>query len=259
MTRSSLGRPLDPSVPSNRFAALGFALTFVAARVAGRTWLQSAQAGLGAFLAWSAGRELHPDDPNAANVALLIEAPLAILAPPSVPAAFGHTSALRVVAGTVGEKVTPVDEAALATLGGVSAAGDAIVTAFMMPAASMLTVGVGDRLSPPPPFSAITALGFAGALRARVVPPTGVWRWVVLGTLVGTLGLLSVPTVRVREDHSDEPVSTERVRRARLLGLAALGATAIFEGDAGLRRSSPLLSAWLGTALTSLVSALRKR
>jgi hypothetical protein len=259
MSRSSLARPLDPSYPSNRLAALGLAVTTLAAKATGKPWRGALASGLGAFLAWSAARELHPDDENAANVALVLGAGAALLSPPSIPTAFGQMSALRVVAGTVGEPVTPVDEAALAVLGGVSAAGGSVVTAFMMPTASMLTVGVGDRLSPPPPYSAITAVGLVGPLGAEPLKPTGNLRWVVLGLLAATVGLLNVPTPKTRQDNGNERVNPERVLRARLLAMATLGATALVEGDAGVRRSSPLLAAWLGTALTALVwSRVRK-
>ncbi len=67
---SALPRPLDFSVPSNRAAVCGAALFGALALGLGRSWRQALGVGGSSLLAWATGRELDPDSPASAAVAL---------------------------------------------------------------------------------------------------------------------------------------------------------------------------------------------
>ena len=67
---SALPRPLDFSVPSNRTAVYGAALFGVLALLLGRGWRQALGVSGSSLLAWATGRELDPDSPASAAVAL---------------------------------------------------------------------------------------------------------------------------------------------------------------------------------------------
>ena len=67
---SALPRPLDFSFPSNRVAVYGAALFGALALLLGRSWRQALGVGGSSLLAWATGRELDPDSPASAAVAL---------------------------------------------------------------------------------------------------------------------------------------------------------------------------------------------
>ena len=67
---SALPRPLDFSFPSNRTAVYGAALFGAMALLLGRSWRQALGIGGSSLLAWATGRELDPDSPASAAVAL---------------------------------------------------------------------------------------------------------------------------------------------------------------------------------------------
>ena len=117
---SALARPLDPSVPSNALAlgasgaaALGGLVR--GARVGGpRGALRTSLAwGGGALAAWATGRELDPDHPTTAALAIPVAAVGLALGAPSPPVTLATLLVARATAGTVGIGVRPTDVAAL--------------------------------------------------------------------------------------------------------------------------------------------------
>lgn len=87
---TGLGRPLDPGLPSNRPAIIGLAIAAVSAAVG--DLLQSGLVDLmvslttavAVFLSWAIARELDPDHPKSAALAMLVALGSG-LAPASTP------------------------------------------------------------------------------------------------------------------------------------------------------------------------------
>ncbi|MFD1730278.1 hypothetical protein ACFSC4_02835 [Deinococcus malanensis] len=117
------GPPLDLRYPSNRYAAGGALAAAVTARLLGGSWADALGVGGAAFLAWATARELDPDHPETATVALPVAAAAAWMGGPGNPVpGLAALSAVRVMAGTVGRDPTTVDLAALAGQAGLAAA-----------------------------------------------------------------------------------------------------------------------------------------
>ena len=78
MPSLALARSLDLSSPSNQLAVGGSLAGLLLARLSGQSWASSLRAGLGAFTAWAAARELDPDHGQSAAAALAAEALLGL-------------------------------------------------------------------------------------------------------------------------------------------------------------------------------------
>ena len=112
--QSGLPRTLDLSYPSNRYAVGGALVSMLAARALGGTWREAGSVGIGAFAAWATARELDPDHPETATVALPLAAAAGWLGGPGNPVAgLSALSGLRVLGGTVGPNDAALDSLAL--------------------------------------------------------------------------------------------------------------------------------------------------
>ncbi|WP_019584889.1 hypothetical protein [Deinococcus apachensis] len=224
-TASALGRPLVPSVPSNRFAAGGFVVGTLAARLLGRSWWEALEVGEAAFLAWATARELDPDHPETANAALPVAALVALTdRPPDPLAGFAVLSGLRVLAATVGQRPTLPDLVALAGQAGLAARRGEQVSALVPGAALALSASRAD------PFRATTGaariVGAAGLLpRRREGRGRSLAADVLVLAALGLAGALTAPeAVRSRCDRAPLPVPGDRVRLARWVAVGSLGA-----------------------------------
>lgn len=247
---SALGRPMDFSLPSNRYAVAGAVVGTLAAWLSGHRPLSALGVGAAGFVAWATARELDPDDPDAAGAALPLAALAALVGGTPNPLAGGAVlSGLRVLAATVGHAPTAVDVAALAGQAGLAALTGERVAALVPGAALGVSSQRADAFRSTP--------GEAGAVAASGLLPgvrRGQGRSVVADLLVlaalGVPGVLSGPdAVRSKCDRSPALVPAERVRLARLLAVATLGAGLV----AGETRSlGPLASAVLAVGLRKL-------
>ncbi|MGI8748078.1 MAG: hypothetical protein ACR2J4_07005 [Deinococcus sp.] len=246
---SALPRPLDPSVPSNRFALLGTGAALLLALLAGRGWRASLGVGGAAFLGWASARELDPDAPLSASLALGLSGLGALLggSPKLLP---GYTvlSGLRVLAGTVGPAASDADALALSAGAALSRLGGQ-ETAALLPAGALWLSGRQSDGLQPPAWAAPLAAG-AGLLapgrRSTSQDHTVLSDLLSLAAL-GTAGVLLRPEEpSSRQDQTSRRVSGSRVHSARLLSLAALGLGLLRGQSASLL---PLAAACLGTAL----------
>ena len=249
---SALPRPIVPGVPSNRFAVLGAVGATLAARLTGRGWPQALGVGGAAFTAWALSRELNPDDPGSANLALLLSAGAALTRPPTLGdllAAFGTVSALRVQVATVGPPPSDQDALALSVQAGLAGLLGNAGSALGTPLALLASARTQDRWAAPAwsPWAALGAVGLAWLLRGADPPRASVG-----GSALAALAL----ALSAQALHPDPPTSTtdetgERLSAARLTDARALALTTLVLGllDGGPASTTPLAAAWAATSL----------
>lgn len=217
MPPSALARPLDFSYGSNRVAALGSLGALLLARRRSGSWQEALNVAGACFLAWATARELDPDHPWTANLAL----PLAFVlvargAENPLPAA-GTMSGLRVLAGTTGQVPTLADTAGMLAQTGLSARFGGRLGA-LLPA---LAPWLGSRQE-------VTALPLLGLL----VPPTpaastGGSVWPALAALALGSWLIRPEAVSSPCDRAARQVRDSDVQQARIASLAVLGSALI--------------------------------
>ena len=261
---TSIGRPIDRAYPTNR-AIAGLTLAVAVVGFAFRRWTGSAPleafgwsliVAAGFFLAWAVARELDPDHDRSAFAAAALSLPAAIvLGPPDVAAVVLVLLLLRVVNRTVGPPARPLD-----TLGILAFVGVAVWRGHLALAGVAVVALLLDALLRPPHRLHLAAVGAALGLlgvglgrdawepvRLASIP---LLVWVAVAAALPFLSLIrgsgnpeSLP------DTGGEPLSGLRVRAAQWLGLGAVVATVLVEGQAGLAALSPAWAALAGTGL----------
>ena len=290
---SALPRPLDFSVPSNCTAICGAALFGALALLLGRSWRQAMGVSGSSLLAWATGRELDPDSPASAAVALGLAGITGLAqtgtrqtgqdqaaqvqtgqdqsrqsrgTAPAILPGLAALSAVRILSGTVGYAVTRPDTLALSVQAGAAALAGYPVAAALPAAALALSAAEQDTLRPHAEWGAALALGAgllpqvfghkkAGAGSAgRQLPNKPP------NTLLGTLLSLGAISLGRTLTAAEQPLSqcdqvplTVSASRLRVSRVMGLGALA-----AGLLRGEsaslvPLAAACLGTGLRRAV------
>lgn len=267
MERASLttiGRPVDLRVPSNRAIAVLAVLAAVGGAVhaavlghgPGSSLLRGAVFGGAAFLGWAMGREVDPDHPLsaflAAGLALL---GAVVVGQPDFLLLFWALVSLRVINRSPGLPAGIVDSAGLVALG----VGVALRWGWPVLGLTALALALDGLLEPAHrrhlPLAALT-LGTAGVL-AVARPGEVAWAipegWVLSAVLACTVALVVV-TLRTGQLHSvgDQGVEFLRLARVRAAQLVAglTGLVFAFAGDAaGFSAAAPLWAAIVGLAL----------
>ena len=256
---SALPRPLDLTYPSNRAALLGTVAFGAATLLLGRGWRHALGVGGAAFLGWATGRELDPDFPVSALVALGLagtaslgqtERGRAHTAPAPLPG-FAALSAVRILSATVGHPVSPQDAAALSIQAGVVALAGSRTPALLPAAALALSGAQQDSLRPEASWGAPAALG-AGLLPALRRGPAPQRPRQMYGDLLSLAALslsrqITAPeTPDSRCDQVPTLVSASRLQASRALSLGALALGLVRRESSALL---PLAAACLGTGL----------
>lgn len=247
--RSGLGRRLDPSPKSNVIVVVGTPLAGIAAgswRLLTGTPLGDAVWGgiLGggaAFLAWAVGRELDPDRPLTATLALLV-APWVLLAgDPALLGAAIVLLGLRITAGTTGYPLYWADAVALVLFAFGSGTGGA---GPIPGALAGLAVLVFDRRAGRVAGPLVAAASFGGWALWGEGPS---WvdlaggEWVLTLAAAPALAGVVWPRATVPTDRGDTAVRSGRVGAARVLALASVAAAVGWLGAPGLVALSPAL------------------
>jgi hypothetical protein len=228
-----LGRPFDLRSTSNWIGLLGpvvVALGSIGADVARGDAPELLEAGwtaIAAFLAWATARELDPDRPHTATLAMGLAGVAAIVGPWEVPLVISAAAllGLRVLAGTVGGELKPVDLvviSGLAVYAGTGIEGWVVVL--------LLVLGLLDS-RPAGYLYALPVILIGGGLAAYLagveLPGSSMSDEVYVWGLVTIAAIpLAVRTTRIRArtDIFDHPIRWPNVRAARVMaGFVVVG------------------------------------
>lgn len=253
-----LGRPFDLSKTSNRISLFGPLLvglgSFGADMATGNSleYLEAVWASITAFLAWATARELDPDRPHTATLAMGLAGLAAIAGLWEIPLVISAAAllGLRVLVGTVGGDLRSGDLVVfvvLAVIGGTRIEGWVVVV--------LLILGLLDS-RPPDYLYAVSAMVVGaglGAYFADVGLPGGsmadeVYLWALVTVAAIPLAVRQTK-IHSRTDIFDHPIRWPNVRAARVMaGFVVIG---------GLLASTanevvllvPVLAALVATAL----------
>lgn len=250
-----LSRPFDLGKTSNRISLLGPAvvglgsLGWDVATGHSPQFLEAVWASVTAFLAWATTRELDPDRPHTATLAMGLAALAAVTGLWEVPLVVSAAAllGLRVLAGTVGGDLKPVDLAVfvgLAVFAGTRIEGWVVVL--------LLVLGLLDS-RPSGYLYALPAMligaGLAGYVAEVGLPggsmPDEVYLWALV-TLAAIPLAVRRTRIQSRTDIFDHPIRWPNVRAARVMaGFVVIG---------GLLASTPNEVVLLVPVLAALVA-----
>lgn len=257
---SSIGRPVDRRYPTNRAIAslslvaaiLGFAIRRFAGVPSPEAFVGGVTLAIAFFLAWAIARELDPDHDLSAFVAAALSViPHTTLGRPDLAALLLVLLSLRIVNRTVGPAAKPLDTVIVLALVGVAvwrghlalagaAAAAFALDAILIPSHRIHVAAAGASL-------AMLGVGFGRFQPAEASTLTAA-TWLALAATLPFLILIRASgEPRALTDSGGLPLSGARVRAGQWLGLAALVASLLLEGQAGLVALSPLWAALVGT------------
>ena len=259
---ASLPRAVDPRYPSNRLVLIGAGLAGLAVGVA---TLFGADLKAGAlsvavavFLAWAMARELDPDHPASAAIAMPVSFVLVLaVGPPALLVTFGVLLGLRIAAGTVGTPLRPLDSIAVV---GLSAALGTSLIGAVGAAAIIAGVLVGEgRSRGGIPTAVMSAIAYAvmtllsGLDRVWSAPTPA--EWFTVGVAVAaTLLVLPAAAPASSTDRHTGTIERNRVTAARVIaGLAILAGLAVAGGPGVVAIAATAAAALIAVALRNVV------
>jgi hypothetical protein len=259
---TGIGRPLDLTLQSNRIAVAGFGLGTAVA--AGAGWyrgdlsiLAPLISGLAVFLAWAIARELTPDYPGAATIAIVLALAGVLVAPPSLVVSAVALIALRLIAGTVGAAISRFDVVALTLLGVVSGLVAVLwITAIAIAVWAWTAPEVGHRRKVAGSLfivGVLSGLALAYVLggeygRPEVAITTGAY--VLTAFAAGVMLLAARPTQVISQiDAGTTQIDVARIRLARLAAGAFVMWAAVIGGEPGFWAIAPVMAALIVTAI----------
>ncbi len=260
---SSLGRPVDPRFPSNKAILVVMAVVFVAGTAWGwfdsETWhgalLRGLHCSVVAFASWALGRELDPDRPGTAMIAVALSgAALVWQGDVDLWTLGGGLVAARIVNRTIGPGARATDLVAVLGLLAFAVFGAgrwslALALAIALVLDAQLVGGTKDRWA--------WALACVGLVFAHVLADGLHFGALSDPLLVGAVtlaGLISIATLPAPSAACDQPTHTLHRRRVQGGMLAALlvGLLAQLEGSSaplGMGVAACLLATLPGRAL----------
>lgn len=236
---SGLGRHLNLRYRSNRIAVFGTLLA--AALLGGVTWTTSgeidffatASAAIGVFLAWAIARELDPDHPGSASIAMVAATLLALIQPPATAVVAVLLIAVRILVGTVGAPLRPGDLLVL-----MAAAGYAGSRPDGWAAAGALAIAVAVAHRRHRRWLPATLGGVALTTAIVASPGADIGLASPLSAVVITLAAAAAAvtprptTVDSTTDFADQSISADRVFAARSITALTLVATGLLGATA---------------------------
>lgn len=272
---SSLGRPLDPSWPTNRAVLVLMPIGAVIAAISA-TWipglvgtsrLWAAALGAGTVLgAWAVARELAPDDQRAAFVALVLGFGTLLAVPGvSLVLLFATLVLTRMVNHTVGLPATTLDSVVVLGLSGWAVADTGSPAVGVVAALAFgLDAWLPDGRRRQWGFAAlclvmVAAIAGGAAEQDHVVSSPVVLhvpgtRILVGAVVVGTLVLyrwLTIRGLRSTCDATGEPLSVARVRGGMVVALL-IGMQGLFVGEGGARSTALVWACLAGIGLSGV-------
>lgn len=223
-----MGRLLDPTVPSNRFAVAGGFIAFIVALAAevvgndGFSLWAAISIGAGVFLAWAIGREIDPDHSNTAAIAMGLALLAALTGAPSAGVAVVALLAVRLLAGTTGWPLTNVDVVVVAV---AASYGATRPEAWGASLALIIGTAVDARAFARPVLARTALVGLAaliglwiGGIPDLEFAATDVW-WVV-AVLVVLGAIVPSPPLSSTTDRGSRVISSDGITAARIAAAA---------------------------------------
>lgn len=255
---TSLSRSIDPRYPSNRLALAGSAVAALLTAVAGLVSVDLGFGPLGAaiavFLAWAIARELDPDHPASAAIAMPAAFVL-LLAVGQASLLLGTAVLLasRITAGTVGTDLRMLDGIALIGLCGLLGTQSVGVVGLALLVAGVFISG---RSTGGSAIASVVSVGafaatwtWAGTELAWETPAAAGWATLAV-TLIATALIVPASPLKSQTDRKTGTVGRTRVTVARLLVGAAVAAAFLVAGGIGIQAIAPTATAALiGTAV----------
>lgn len=255
---TSLGRSIDPAYPSNRAAIVGsvFAALIVAAAgltAEGTLAVGPISAGGSVFLSWAIARELDPDHPISAMMAMPIAFGLLIvLGEPSLLLGAAVLLGARMISGTVGEPLRAIDIAGLvllATLLGLQ--GTTLVGVPLL----ITGVVVGERstwrgfaIGAAVALAAGSAFVVSGAEVVGAAPGPASWVGIAL-TVLTTFAAVPAARPRATTDLGGQDLSSTRLNAARIAVALTILSTFAIAGDPTVAAMAPAGAAMVAVAI----------
>lgn len=269
---TSLARPLDLRVASNRFAVFWTVVSFLVAATAwvvndkplGEAAVGGLQVAIGAFLAWALARELDPDRPASARWAGMLSLLFAAVlgAPALLPCAVVMVMA-RVFVRTSG--LAPrVTDLVLLVAGAILAASTlaGAVAALVLATALALDLRHEDALETGPIAAAAIAIVVGGGIRLVAADPLEWARPETAELVIAALVLVALVPGRARPltsraDDTGLPLDPNRLAVARRLALVAVPVALLVGGRDEIVRLSPVVAGVVGLGLENVRSLRR--
>lgn len=256
---TGLGRGFDSQLRSNRIALAGTALA--TATYAGLTFVTDARlldapiAGIVVFLGWATGRELDPDRPQVAAWSMLLTFAASIYILPSGVAAAAALVAIRLVAGTVGARVTWLDVAIFSLLGYASGSTTVLWIVAITLVMWLVTGPEAGRLRYVGLASFVAGI-VAGAVLSELATADITQNAYILAAVGGAVMMAAMrPRAVVSPvDSGSGHVDPLRVGFARKTAGSFLMWAALMGGVAGFWSISPVLGALVATAFAKWFS-----
>jgi len=255
---TSLSRAVDPRYPSNRLMLVGAGLAGLGVGVAtlfGADLKAGPPAAAAAvFFAWAMARELDPDHPKSAALAMPVSLVLVlVVGPPALLVTFGVLLGTRVAAATVGTPLRLLDSVAVI---GLSAALGTSLIGAVGAAAMIAGVLVGEARSrngiATAAMSAVayTVVALLSSFARGWTAPTPA-EWITVGLAVSaTLLVLPAMTPTSSTDRRTDTIERNRVTAARVIAGVAILAGLLLTGGPGIVAiAATAAAALMGTAL----------
>lgn len=257
---SGLGRGFDFSLRSNRIAVAGFAIAVAVLGVSSvwrddLTILGAVSAAIAVFLGWAIGRELEPEMPGAATIAMGVSLGFALFTVPGAIATGVAMLALRMTSGTVGTRIGWGDTITIGLIGLATGLNpNLLVSALVVAMWLWAAPEVGRRR--PHALGALAsgaAVGIAWVLLGTEGYPTVevTGTAYVLAALAGAAMLFSARpiAISVENDVGTAVVSAQRVRMARIAAGSICLWAAVWGGVAGFWEVGPVFAGLIAAAV----------
>ena len=248
---TSIGRPIDPAYPTNRWLLiillavffLGLALQKLLGTSTQAACLWALRADLVLFFSWALCRELDPDDELAAFLALVLAAPMLAWVAPGTGHLFWLLCTVRLVNRTTGLAPTWIDSAIVLALAWATHSGVLLLlTSLSFGLDSTLRGGQRRQI-----LFSVVALTLAALTRWPAVShlAEGAGALLIAGAFQLTFARV-VPTAC--GDCDSNPVDAMRVRSATGVALIA-GIAIVLTEPQGVPETVPLWAAALASIL----------
>jgi len=260
---TSLPRPLDPAYPTNTAISIIMMLVTLAAipfyALNGSPFSSSlilaAFAGLSVFIIWALAREMDPDHPSAAFVAVGLAIPgMIVYGLPDFLVLFFLLVGTRILNRTVGKPATLLDS----TLFLILCCVFALRAEWIYPLFAVNIYLLDSRLAQPNPrqirfaMGAVAVMGIAFYLGGWQGPTGSLTVFALLAMslviLFVTLMILQTQGITSTADLTGEPLNFIRVLSTQMMVLLVCVFIAVWHGTLGLIALYPVWGALLGIA-----------